>query len=89
MSRFLFYLFTLTTVLIALSSAAFAHARPTHAEPTPGRTVKPLPTQVVMDFTEDLEPRFSSIIVQNAQGQRFDNGTCTRHPAIPSASSSV
>ena len=83
MSRFLLHFAIFTTVLIALSSAAFAHARPTHAEPIPGRTVEPPPTQVVMDFTEALEPRFSSIIVQNGQGQRFENGDLHAAPGNP------
>ena len=74
MSRYLLHIAGLLTALVAPSNAALAHAYPTHAEPAPGRTVAPPPTQVIMDFTEVLEPRFSRITVANAQQQRVDQG---------------
>jgi copper resistance protein C len=83
MYRLLTFAGALATVLFAIGGTAFAHARPTHAEPLPGHTATPSPTQVIMDFTEALEPRFSSITVQDAQGQRVDKGKVHAAPGDP------
>jgi methionine-rich copper-binding protein CopC len=83
MSRFLLHSAAVWAVLTVLSGAVSAHARPTHAEPTPGRTVKAPPTQVIMDFSEVVEPRFSSITVQDAQRQRVDKGDVHVAPDNP------
>jgi copper resistance protein C len=47
---------------------ASAHAFLKTASPAVGSTVSQPPTQVVINFTEGVEPRFSTITVQNAQG---------------------
>ena len=53
---------------------ALAHAHLKTATPTVGSTVQQAPTQVVIDFTEGVEPRFSSIVVQDAAGGDVSSG---------------
>lgn len=67
--------------LLASSGAAFAHAFPKTAQPSAGSTLAAAPTQVVIVFTEALEPRFSSLDVLDAQGQRVDKGDVHVAPA--------
>ena len=52
---------------------AFAHAFLKTAMPAVGSTVA-APKQVVIDFTEGVEPRFSTIEVQDDAGARVDQG---------------
>jgi methionine-rich copper-binding protein CopC len=62
---------------IALSAGlqpAQAHAFLDTADPTVGATVKVAPHAVTLTFTEGLEPRFSSIMVEDSNGQRVDLG---------------
>jgi methionine-rich copper-binding protein CopC len=47
---------------------AFAHAFLKTATPAVGSTVAQPPGQVVIDFTEGVEPQFSTIAVQDAGG---------------------
>ena len=59
--------------LVALpGTGARAHAFLRHASPPVGSTLATPPTQVVLDFTEKVEPRFSAIEVQDAAGARVD-----------------
>ena len=60
-------------VLIA-STAARAHAFLEHAEPRVGSTVATAPREVVLSFTQNLEPAFSSVEVSDANGARVDQG---------------
>ncbi len=53
---------------------AAAHAFLRHASPAVGSAVHPAPTEVAIEFTEGVEPRFSSIVVQDAAGVRVDRG---------------
>lgn len=59
-------------LLLAAPSLALAHARLRQAEPPVDGTVRNPPTQVEITFTEAVEPRFSSITVENASGTRVD-----------------
>ncbi|EBA47528.1 copC domain protein [Burkholderia pseudomallei] len=52
---------------LALSSAAFAHAKPEKSDP-PANAAVAAPQAVSIDFTETLEPAFSSIVVVDAAG---------------------
>jgi copper resistance protein C len=65
---------TLAAGLALLASQASAHAFLKTSSPAVGSTVSQLPTQVVIDFTEGVEPRFSTITVQNAQGVQVQTG---------------
>ena len=60
--------------MLALSSAASAHAFLKSATPAVGSTVTTAPTEVAIDFTEGVEPHFSRIEVQDAAGKQVDTG---------------
>jgi len=64
-------------VLFALLApvTAHAHAMLDHASPAVGSTVGAAPKEVVLSFTEKLEPKFSSINVQNASGASVNAGS--------------
>jgi|SRR5271167_3107368 len=55
-------------------SAANAHAFLDHAEPRVGSTTPTAPKEVVLLFTQNLEPAFSSVEVSDASGARVDLG---------------
>jgi len=55
--------------LAVLASQANAHAFLKTATPPVGSTIAQSPSQVVIDFTEGVEPSFSTITVQDAQGK--------------------
>lgn len=62
-------------LLLALGAArAYAHAFLDHASPLVGSTVRTAPREVILWFTENLEPAFSRVTVQNAAGARVDRG---------------
>ena len=44
------------------------------APPAAAATAPPAPAAVVIDFTEAVEPRFSTITVQDGSGARMDLG---------------
>ncbi len=60
--------------MLALSAPALAHAFLKSATPAVGSTVPAAPAQVVITFTEGVEPGFSTIEVQDAVGKRVDKG---------------
>ena len=64
----------LTAGLSLLAVHASAHAFLKTANPAVGSTVSPPPAQVVINFTEGVEPAFSTITVQNAQGAQVATG---------------
>ena len=51
-----------------------AHAYLSRAIPAVGSTVAAPPTEVDCAFTEELEPKFTTIEVQDASGKRVDSG---------------
>jgi copper resistance protein C len=59
---------------------ALAHAHLDHAAPAAGSTVAPAPKEVVIWFTEALEPKFSSIEVRDAKGASVADGKATLDP---------
>jgi hypothetical protein len=62
---------TLIAAVIALSglsSPVLAHAMLDHSNPPVGSTVSPAPRQIVLSFTQDLEPAFCQIEVRNEAG---------------------
>jgi len=66
-------LFSLVIALAATSSAR-AHAFLDHASPLVGSTVASAPHEVVLTFTQSLEPAFSSVEVTDGSGARVDAG---------------
>ncbi|MBV8096302.1 MAG: copper homeostasis periplasmic binding protein CopC [Acetobacteraceae bacterium] len=65
------------------AEAALAHAFLESAQPRVGDTVKSSPSQILLTFTEDVEPAFSKVVVRDANGARVDTGQM--HPAPDSA----
>jgi methionine-rich copper-binding protein CopC len=61
----------------AMPTLAEAHAFLDHASPRVGNTVTPAPKEVVLWFTQKLEPAFSSIEVRNEQGASVTAGKAT------------
>jgi methionine-rich copper-binding protein CopC len=62
-------------LLIALMPvAAQAHAFLDHASPLVGSTVPAAPHEVVLTFTQNLEPAFSTAQVTDSSGARVDQG---------------
>ena len=65
----------LSLFLMALApAAAQAHAFLDHASPLVGSTVAAAPHEVVMTFTQNLEPAFSTAQVTDSSGARVDQG---------------
>ena len=65
-----------TAALLAAtaSNAAWAHAFLDHAEPRVGSTVPTAPRELVLVYTQNLEPAFSSVEVSDDKGARVDLG---------------
>ena len=62
-------------LFIALAPvAAQAHAFLDHASPLVGSTVPAAPHEVVLTFTQNLEPAFSTAQVTDSSGARVDQG---------------
>jgi hypothetical protein len=67
-------------VLLAGGGTAWAHAHLKTAVPAPDSTVQTPPNAVTINFTEGVEPHFSSIEVQDAAGHRVDKGVAATAP---------
>jgi methionine-rich copper-binding protein CopC len=67
-------LLVLCLLTAAASSGAHAHAFLDHASPLVGSTVQTAPHEVVLTFTQNLEPAFSTVEVTDANGGRVDQG---------------
>jgi copper resistance protein C len=67
--------FLTSILLIAMAgTTAEAHAFLDHAEPRVGSTVPTAPRELVLTYTQNLEPAFSSVEVTDANGARVDLG---------------
>jgi methionine-rich copper-binding protein CopC len=72
------------TALVALrTGAAEAHAYLQHAMPLVGSTIPASPPEVTLEYSEAIEPRFSSVMVTDADGQRVDKSDLHVAPANP------
>jgi len=60
--------------VIIVAPGAFAHSFLESAEPRPGSTVKTVPAEVRLRFTERLEAAFSTVRVTDEAGRRVDRG---------------
>jgi methionine-rich copper-binding protein CopC len=58
--------------LAILPSRTFAHAFLDHADPAVGSTVNKSPAAVTLWFTQELEPAFSTIEVDDTNGKQID-----------------
>jgi copper resistance protein C len=61
-----------TVLFLTLQTHAWAHAFLDHAEPKVGSTVTNSPAEIKIWFTQELEPAFSALEVQDAQGREVD-----------------
>jgi methionine-rich copper-binding protein CopC len=68
-------------VLILTPLSAFAHAHLDHTSPAVGSTVAKPPKEVIIWFTEALEPRFSSIEVRDTKGASVIDGKAALDPS--------
>ena len=68
------FLVLLCLFTAAATSGAQAHAFLDHASPLVGSTVSSAPHEVVLTFTQNLEPAFSTVEVTDAKGARVDQG---------------
>ena len=69
--------FTVLAILIfGLHGRAMAHANPVSSVPAAGATVA-APTEVVITFSELLDPAGSSIVVMDSAGATASEGTAT------------
>jgi len=67
--------FAISALLTVMAgTAAEAHAFLDHAEPRVGSTVPTAPREVVLSYSQNLEPAFSSVEVSDANGARVDLG---------------
>ena len=64
----------LVPVVLAMfaSTPAFAHAHLTGSTPAAETKLAETPAEVVLDFSEALEPKFSVIEVDDAKGAHVD-----------------
>jgi methionine-rich copper-binding protein CopC len=76
-----------TTLILAalvasatIPATASAHAFLKTATPSVGGTVATPPKQLVIDYTEGVEPKFSSVVVVNAAGARMNAGPLKTAP---------
>jgi copper resistance protein C len=60
--------------LLAAPAGASAHAMLNHASPAVGSTAAAAPKEIVLSFTEKLEPKFSSIEVRDAKNAAMQDG---------------
>jgi methionine-rich copper-binding protein CopC len=67
-------LFLTLPVLLLGSAAASAHAFLERASPAVGSTIHTAPTEIVLRFTERIEPTFSAAQVTGPGGERVDTG---------------
>jgi copper resistance protein C len=82
MTRYTPAIFAFATAAL-VSGAALAHAFLDHALPAVGATVAQAPTEVIIWFTQQLEPAFTGCAVTDAAGQRVDTGQVTIDPKDP------
>ena len=68
---------------LAGSAPARAHAQLDQANPPVGATVSQPPREVTIDFSEAIEPRFSTVHVRDANGQMVDAGSPRSEPGNP------
>jgi copper resistance protein C len=73
----------IATFVTLAAPPAHAHAFLDHASPAVGRTVASAPVTVTIWFTQELEPAFSSIEVQDQSGARVDAGDAKVDPNDP------
>ncbi len=77
------YLSAITTLFLLLCMAppAHAHALLDHASPRVCSSVASAPTELLLWFTQKVEPAFSRVEVIDANGARVDEGSAQLDPS--------
>jgi len=77
------YVGSLARVLLFLcvASSAHPHALLDHANPRVGSTVASAPMELLLWFTQKLEPAFSNVEVRDSNGARVDEGHAQVDPS--------
>jgi methionine-rich copper-binding protein CopC len=63
---------SVVAAFLAFQTHCWAHAFLDHADPKVGSTVAVSPAELKVWFTQELEPAFSTLEVQDAQGREVD-----------------
>ena len=66
--------------LALMGGAASAHARLEHADPKVGAHVAGSPTQVRLWFSEGVEAKFSSVVLEGADGKAIHEDAAATDP---------
>jgi methionine-rich copper-binding protein CopC len=66
--------FIVAAIGLVMCTPAFAHAFLDSASPRVGSTIPTAPAEVVLTFTQGVEPDFSKIDVQDSSGASVDAG---------------
>ena len=69
---------------LALPAAALAHAALLRTVPSPSGTVNTPPKQVLLTYSEAVEPRFAIVSVTDVNASRVTSGSPHRSPTDPS-----
>ena len=72
---------SILSAFLATGGRAEGHAFLETATPAVGSTVATAPREVVIDFTEGVEPAFSTVEVTDGAGHRVDSGPAHRDGA--------
>jgi methionine-rich copper-binding protein CopC len=68
-------------LLLGGIGAALAHAQLRSTAPAAGSAVATAPAEVVVNFSESLEPAFSSLVVRDGAGKRVDKSDSHLDPS--------
>jgi len=60
--------------IVSQPGVGHAHAFPDHSDPRVGHTIDAAPPLVRIWFDSDIEPIFSTVQVEDADGERVDRG---------------
>ena len=71
----------LSLAAILAATAAFAHAQLQHATPPVGGTVSAAPQQLRLQYSEGVEPRFSTVALATDAGRAIPLGAPAVDPA--------
>jgi methionine-rich copper-binding protein CopC len=75
--------FSVLLFVLVSSTSAFAHAHLESSSPKPDAVLTAPPAEVVVELSEAIEPKFSSIEVKDAKGARVDNDDPHLAPGDP------
>ena len=70
-------------VLSCAASLALAHAHPTDSDPAPNAVLSSAPSRVSIDFDEQIEPAFSSIVLVDVHGKPAEDVKSVVDPSNP------